>query len=280
MLTIASVVTVVKGLLILGQLISIIKAVVIAVTGLNYAFAIMKVKAAIAWIAAMGPIAWIIAGLAVLGAAITYYLINNWDKVKVMFTNFMNWVKFVLWPTIIDVFKMAAQILLALLFPIPYLIIKFWDQIVAGFENGINWIKSMFSSFVSWVSSIGENIINGIISGMKNAASNLYNSIKEIAKNSLNIFKEVFDINSPSKEMQKIGRYNMQGLQKGQESQVQSLASSNNKIAGATLGSFASATTNNTSASVVININGGNTSEVRSKIMEVFQDLNFQIKGA
>jgi len=278
---IATIIVALKGFAILMQIVTMIKAVTAALALLNLGFIQMAIKATLAWIAALGPIAWFIAAIVGLAALITWAIVDKWDEFKAAIYKAFRWVIDTAIPWLWNAFKILGEVLLAVFFPIPYLVIKFWDEIVAAFFSAIDWIKNIFSEFTSWVVSIGANIIDGIINGMTSAASKLYESIKSIATQALDIFKDIFDINSPSKEMAKIGRYNVQGLQKGQESQVESLAKSNNKIAGVTLGSFAgAATTNNNNASVVININGGNTSEVKSAIIEVFQELNFQLIGA
>ena len=79
--------------------------------------------------------------------------------------------------------------------------------------------------------------------------------------------------------MEKIGKYNMQGLQKGQESQSDILSNSTRKIAGVTLGNFAGNSTSNNVKNATINIYSGNTEEVRKTIIELFTELNFQIEG-
>lgn len=147
-----------------------------------------------------------------------------------------------------------------------------WDIIVNGLKIAWNAIVGVFDGAVD----LGRNIILGLIKGIMNAKNWLINTIKNVATGAIDTFKSVFGIASPSKEMKKIGRYNMQGLAIGQEKESSRLNASNEKLAQSTLGSFGSSTTNsNSSVSInnTIYISGNNKEEIKAGLFEFFDEL-------
>ena len=145
-----------------------------------------------------------------------------------------------------------------------------------------NELTVWFSNFGASAAQWGSDIVDGLINGIVAKSTQLINSIKTLASDALQAFKNIFDINSPSKEMEMIGRYNVQGLQQGQEKESTKLINSSAGIAKGVLGSVSGAsgseTVNNKSTNITVNITaGGNADEIASSVRKVFQELNFQL---
>lgn len=165
----------------------------------------------------------------------------------------------------------------------------FWDEIVSGFEKGTAFLSNKWSELTAWFSNFassaaqwGSDLVQGLINGVIAKSTELINSIKTLASDALQAFKDVFDINSPSKEMMMIGKYNVMGLQQGQEKESTKLLNSSAGIAQGVLGGVSSAAgaseTTNKNNNITINISaGGNADEIASSVRRVFQELNFQL---
>jgi len=102
-------------------------------------------------------------------------------------------------------------------------------------DNALAWFQELPDA----MPSIGRNIMtalgNGIISAYNNYVLPLLNSIAQAI---LNVFNMVLDIGSPSKEMEKIGKSTMKGLEKGIEEASKPVLELNTKIANDIKGQY------------------------------------------
>jgi methyl-accepting chemotaxis protein len=80
-------------------------------------------------------------------------------------------------------------------------------------QDAINGIKEFFED----AKEIGKNIILGIIKGIKDKIEDLKNAAEDIVDSLGGTIKKLLHINSPSKEMMKIGEYVDEGLVIGME---------------------------------------------------------------
>jgi TP901 family phage tail tape measure protein len=113
-----------------------------------------------------------------------------------------------------------------------------WNAVSSGFTNvknaisdginaGLNIVKNIVGDFLS----AGKNIIDGIVKGISGGKDAVVNKIKDICKGALDAVKSFFGIHSPSKVMQKMFGFVMQGAEIGVS-----------KNAGSLLDTFNSAT--------------------------------------
>jgi TP901 family phage tail tape measure protein len=85
------------------------------------------------------------------------------------------------------------------------------DKVMDAFNSALNTAKGFVGSFLS----AGKDIINGIVSGISNGKNAVVNKIKDICSGALDAVKSFFGIKSPSKVMQKMFGFVMQGAQLG-----------------------------------------------------------------
>lgn len=81
--------------------------------------------------------------------------------------------------------------------------------------KGINKLKETFAGKSPL--EIGKMLVKGLWNGINNAKQWVLDKIKGFGKSILNGIKKIFGINSPSKEFEIIGRYNVLGLEQGME---------------------------------------------------------------
>lgn len=114
-------------------------------------------------------------------------------------------------------------------------IIEFKDNVKEKIYNAIvsaiDFIKSLPGRFVE----IGKNIINGIIEGIEDAADWLFDKIEGVGDEILDTICDVLDINSPSREMKKIGAFAIEGLVVGIDDKQQSVINAMSNVGEAVL---------------------------------------------
>ncbi|KZE68055.1 hypothetical protein AWM68_17210, partial [Fictibacillus phosphorivorans] len=118
-------------------------------------------------------------------AAVTAAAQGIWNAVKASFNGMMNAVKTIM-NTIFTTIK------------------SIWDKVM-GFFRGVD------------LKQIGKDIMNGLLSGITSMGDVVWKKVKGIADNIKKTFAKVLDINSPSHEMFKLGRFTMQGAALGME---------------------------------------------------------------
>lgn len=94
-----------------------------------------------------------------------------------------------------------------------------WDAVLDFFYGIIENIKSAFSGLVSFFSNIGSQMWNGLKSGFSAAVD----GIKDIASDIGQGFKDFFGIKSPSRLFAQYGSFMAQGLEKGWDSEIDSV---------------------------------------------------------
>ena len=105
--------------------------------------------------------------------------------------------------------------------------ISFIGQLVMGFVDGFNnivenarqWGIEFGTKLAGWLADIvpsmkesGDNIVNGLWEGISNAWSNLTSHVTKLCDNLIGDVKSAFNIHSPSKEFEWIGKMNAEGM--------------------------------------------------------------------
>lgn len=151
-------------------------------------------RMAIAWIIALGPIAWITAAVIAIGILIY----KNWDTIKAK---------------TIEIWGVVAKFLGDSWDWIKEKASGLWSSIKSFFVDGWNQIMDTASSWMDSAKQWGKNIVDGLINGIKDAWGNLKKVVGELwDKFIVDPFTKKGDIHSPSREMMKQGNYVTQGL--------------------------------------------------------------------
>lgn len=111
-----------------------------------------------------------------------------------------------------------------------------WSSIPAVWDAGKGIVTALWRALKDIVGKawdIGVDLIKGLWNGIKDKTEWLYSKIKGFVKGALEKIKSFFGIGSPSKEFAIIGRYNVEGLEKGFEDEEKNL----NRTILATMGS-------------------------------------------
>lgn len=135
---------------------------------------IQGARIAAGWILAMGPIGWIIAAV----AAVTAFIVMNWDKVKEWTEIIWSWISekiSMVWNFIWNIIKWIS---------LPLLIISQWDTIKQWTEIIWNWISEKISFIWNFIAGVISWVWTNIIQPVWNAISaalqwlgNLFSSI-------------------------------------------------------------------------------------------------------
>ncbi len=131
---------------------------------------------------------------------------------------------------------------------IPGKVSDAFHLVVAAVSKGvgdvITWVKSLpgkiltaVSDAGTWLLHAGEAVWNGFIQGLKNKAGSVGDYIKQKAGEFIHDFTHPWDINSPSKVTQEVGKSAMEGFAKGIKDNVQgavtAISDAANKLKGA-----------------------------------------------
>lgn len=108
-------------------------------------------------------------------------------------------------------FSFATSLMEGLAKRLPDLITGIKDVFGQLMEAGKTAITNAITEFVE----LGADIVSGIVKGITGGLSSVANAIGDLASSAIRKAKDVFDINSPSKEFEKMGMYNDMGLAKG-----------------------------------------------------------------
>lgn len=116
--------------------------------------------------------------------------------------------------------------------PVKTWAVGIWDSIKNGVTDAIKdsstgvlkwainrWadLKTGFDLWLPKAVELGANILKGIIQGISGAWDDLVKTVEKIGGGVLERFKKIFNIKSPSREMELIGQLIMQGLAEGFE---------------------------------------------------------------
>lgn len=150
-----------------------------------------------------------------------------------------------------------------------------WEGVKQIMSGAIKILETMAKSMID----IGKSIITGLIKGISNAAVGLYNKAKEIANSVKNKFKSIFDINSPSKEMEWQGQMLGKGLSGGLMDSVRGIMSAAGKVAQAAMPNMAAnapalpAVAPGPTITVHLAYNGNGTQEDADRFGDMVEDV-------
>ena len=99
--------------------------------------------------------------------------------------------------------------------PITDAVIKFGKDAIEYIANLAPEITAAFRELPAQMLEIGGQIMDGLRRGIANKISSVRESISNVASDMLSSMKGALGIQSPSKEMRKIGEFAMEGLDKG-----------------------------------------------------------------
>ncbi|MBQ1573069.1 MAG: hypothetical protein IIZ78_18210 [Clostridiales bacterium] len=108
-------------------------------------------------------------------------------------------------------------------------LLKAIPKIIAAIPQIISSIKETFGRY-NW-SQIGNDILAGIKNGILGAIGDVVNAAVEAGRSIYNAVTGFFDINSPSKKMEWIGKMDMLGLAKGVEDNARLVDDAMNDVA-------------------------------------------------
>lgn len=91
---------------------------------------------------------------------------------------------------------------------------------------------------------IGKNIMRGMAKGMKSETKNLNKTIRDICNKVVKAAKKKLGVNSPSRVFAEIGKYNIQGAERGQEKEAPKLYKQMEHVADTMAEKFAKAQMN------------------------------------
>jgi len=189
------------------------------------------------------------------------FFIETWTNIKDFFTSTMEGISEIATNIINGLSELFSTGLLTiqnLFASLKNGVINIFTSLSSGIRSKISGIvstiKDGLSSALDWISSLpdqmwdfGVNMIEGLIDGITSMIKNLKKIIKNVASEIKDGIADALDINSPSKEMMKLGQYATQGLAIGLENETGKISSAMNHISGLinTLnGSGASASSN------------------------------------
>lgn len=84
-------------------------------------------------------------------------------------------------------------------------------------------LKKATDNLEKQMKQAGVNIANGLTAGMKSETRNMSKAMKKICDNLIKTAKKQLKIKSPSREFAEIGKYNIQGAEKGHEKEAKNL---------------------------------------------------------
>lgn len=155
-----------------------------------------------AWLIAMGPVGWIIAGVMALGAAFIWL----WNK----FPGFRKAVLAV-WDGVKTGFTKAWEFLAGLPARLGKIFVGVWDTIKGVFSNIGQVFADIFDKLPGWAKSIISGLSGGLIRGTPQIEA----STAGVGGKAALALEKRLGIQSPSKVFEGIGRFMSLGLSKG-----------------------------------------------------------------
>ncbi len=133
-----------------------------------------------------------------------------------------------------------------------------WTSISTGAE-------SLVTSFTD----LGSRVIDGFISGITSGYQRTKDAVTGWADGAVNFAKETFGIHSPSKEFATLGKYSVQGFQRGLDSMTPELPSASSMAPAALMGGGMSIT-----MPITINVNGSDSPAETARMVRLeFESL-------
>lgn len=142
-----------------------------------------------------------------------------------------------------------------------------WESLKQGVSDAIQTVKDTFNTVKEIdLFEIGKNIIEGLVNGIKEKIGAVKNAITDVASNITGKLSKILDINSPSREMAKLGVFTSQGLAVGINNGVSYVDKAVDNLADATsrdfeIGSDLSQLNSQINGEVSHNVNYGNNKQ-------------------
>jgi TP901 family phage tail tape measure protein len=218
------------------------------------------------------PIGIVIAAIAALIGIFAYlwstnedfrnFWIEAWTNISEFFTETLNGIISAgteIMTNLSNMFSSGLQAVKDLFSSLKDGVINIFTSLTSGVRSKISGIvttiKDGLQSALDWISDLpdqlfnmGANIIEGLIDGVLSMIKKLKDAIKNVAKTVTDGVSKALDINSPSREMFKLGAYATEGLAGGLQSEVGRISSIMDNISGivSTLNTESAAGTYNT----------------------------------
>lgn len=135
------------------------------------------------------------------------------DAVWNLFDSIVELIIDILVSSIDNVTEIGGDIIVGLVDGITSFIKNAVDAAGEVVDNIMTTIEETIPDFMD----IGGNIIDGLINGLTGGVNKVVNAATNVAKKAYNAAKNFLDINSPSKEFMKLGKYSDEGFAKGLE---------------------------------------------------------------
>lgn len=110
--------------------------------------------------------------------------------------------------------------------------------VVEFIKGQIDRIKNFFSGAVTWLVQAGRDLIQGLITGISGMAHTLLTKVTDMVNSVKDKITGLFDIGSPSKWAEEIGKFVAQGLAIGIEKTKSEVADAANEMADALTGAL------------------------------------------
>lgn len=111
---------------------------------------------------------------------------------------------------------------------------------ISGLLNRVrtaaNNIMSAFRNIIGNMRTIGRNIITGLINGVGSMGNALWNAARRVARGAMDAIKGLFGINSPSREMRKVGVWIGEGFNLGLGDEEKEVAKGMERLGEAAMG--------------------------------------------
>jgi hypothetical protein len=78
-----------------------------------------------------------------------------------------------------------------------------------------NQVIGALSGAGSWLYGAGQAIVSGLVNGIKSAAGRAASAARDVVQNALSAARRALGIGSPSKEFAKLGKFSVQGFERG-----------------------------------------------------------------
>jgi len=218
-------------------------------------------------------------------------IIEIWNSITTIWNSIINTIK----TALSEIYNKITLTWNNILMSVNSFLSDIWNKITSKFNELVSWFKNLKTKFIN----AGKDIMGGLISGITSKINELTSKVREIGNTVLSGIRNIFDINSPSKEMFKIGGFIGQGLSLGIEDvkrdiersviNISSIVDSNiiprsdnseytpEKSALSKISNTNNSTTENNNYSPVLNftINGTNlsTKELKRLIKQSFKEF-------
>jgi hypothetical protein len=193
------------------------------------------------------PIGLIIAAVLVL-IGVIWLMAKNWDTISKALGKAWDWINskaITVWDGIKTYFEKMVETFKGIFTGFIERAKKIWDGII-GIADKVKKFRDRaigyVSNLVTKFKNLGRDIMRGLRDGIADGIKWVKDKVKGLGKLLPGWLKDVLGISSPSRVMASIGKFTMQGLTSGMESQIPKLASTVGRIGSTITGLEASPT--------------------------------------